>query len=170
MDFLDVLHHPVEIFDQSVMIHKHLATGGSQQERGYDGLFQREIDFPFFVRENREGQLEFGFEIIGSHFGVCNGYRQELDVIRQSGVFLYQFVEPVNYRRVFLTYRSRRISKFDQDHLRCDVGELKRIAVLQAQVLLHFQGIRGPHRELGQLCSWRKLICFSTVGRINLKA
>jgi hypothetical protein len=82
IDFSDLFHHPIEVIDQPVMIHEHLAAGGCQQERGYDRLFQRQIDFPFFVRKNRKEQLELGFEIIGSLFVVCNGYRQELDVLR----------------------------------------------------------------------------------------
>jgi hypothetical protein len=149
MNFFDGFDHPVEILDQPVMIHKHLATGGCQHDGGYDRLLQRKIDISFFVRKNGKRQLKSLFEIIGSLFVVCNGYRQDLDVIRQSGVFLYHFVEPVNYRRVFLTDRSRRIAKFDQDHLRHNVRELKRIAVLQAQIILHFQGIRRPHRKRG---------------------
>jgi hypothetical protein len=28
MEFPDLFHHPIEIFDQSVMAHKHLASGG----------------------------------------------------------------------------------------------------------------------------------------------
>ena len=81
MDFWDFFQHPIEIFEQSVMIHEHLATGGYQQDGRYDRLFQLEIDFPFFVRENRKQQLELGFEIIGSLFVVCNRYNQYLDVL-----------------------------------------------------------------------------------------
>jgi hypothetical protein len=82
IDFPDLFHHPVEILDQPVMIHEHLAGSGYQQGGGYDRLIQREIDFPFFIRKNRKGHLELGFEIIGSLFGVCHSYRQYLDILR----------------------------------------------------------------------------------------
>jgi hypothetical protein len=81
MNFPDLLHHPIEIIQQPVMIHEHLATRGYQHHGGYDRLFQYEIDFPFFVRKNRKEQLEPSFEIIRSLFVVCYGYDQDLNVL-----------------------------------------------------------------------------------------
>lgn len=74
MDLPDLFHKPIEIFDQSVVIHKHLAAGRRQQSGRYDRLFQCQIDLPFFVGKNRKGYLQAGFEIIGSRLVVCNGY------------------------------------------------------------------------------------------------
>jgi hypothetical protein len=81
MDVSDLFHHPIEVIDQPVMIHEHLATRSYQHQGGYDRLFQYEIDFSLFVRENRKEQLEPSFEIIGSLFVVCNGYHYDLDVL-----------------------------------------------------------------------------------------